>query len=85
MLRRETIDRLIFTQTKHGADKVGRSLTKAGIAAGTLHGNKSQGRRERVLASFRKGDIKTLIATDSCQGLDVDGIFLSGRRQYQIF
>jgi superfamily II DNA/RNA helicase len=50
-------------------------LIKAGIAAGTLHGNKSQGHRERVLASFRKGDVKTLVATDiAARGLDVDGI-----------
>ena len=76
MLRHETIDRaLIFTRTKHGADKVARSLIKAGIAAGTLHGNKSQGQRERVLASFRKGEVKTLVATDiAARGLDVDGI-----------
>jgi superfamily II DNA/RNA helicase len=76
VLRHETIDRaLIFTRTKHGADKVARSLIKAGIAAGTLHGNKSQGQRERVLASFRKGDVKTLVATDiAARGLDVDGI-----------
>jgi superfamily II DNA/RNA helicase len=76
VLRHETIDRaLIFTRTKHGADKVARSLIKAGIAAGTLHGNKSQGQRERVLASFRKGEVKTLVATDiAARGLDVDGI-----------
>ena len=76
VLRHETIDRaLIFTRTKHGADKVARSLIKAGIAAGTLHGNKSQGHRERVLASFRRGDVKTLVATDiAARGLDVDGI-----------
>src|SRR6202035_4944075 len=60
---------------KHGADKVARSLIKAGIAAGTLHGNKSQGHRERVLAAFRRGDVKTLVATDiAAGGLDVDGI-----------
>jgi len=76
VLRHETIDRaLIFTRTKHGADKVARSLIKAGIAAGTLHGNKSQSQRERALASFRKGDVKTLVATDiAARGLDVDGI-----------
>jgi superfamily II DNA/RNA helicase len=76
VLRHETIDRsLIFTRTKHGADKVARSLIKVGIAAGTLHGNKSQAHRERVLASFRKGDVKTLVATDiAARGLDVDGI-----------
>src|SRR5579862_9249145 len=76
VLRRETIDRaLIFTRTKHGADKVARSLTKAGIAAEALHGNKSQNQRERVLAAFRRGEIKTLVATDiAARGIDVDGI-----------
>ena len=76
VLRHEAIDRaLIFTRTKHGADKIARSLIKAGIAAATLHGNKSQVQRERVLASFRKGVVKTLVATDiAARGLDVDGI-----------
>jgi ATP-dependent RNA helicase RhlE len=76
MLKRETIDRaLIFTRTKHGADKVVRGLIKAGIAAEAIHGNKSQGQRERVLAAFRKGDVKTLVATDiAARGIDVDGI-----------
>jgi ATP-dependent RNA helicase RhlE len=76
VLRRETIDRaLIFTRTKHGADKVARGLARAGIAAEAIHGNKSQGQRERVLAAFRKGDVKTLVATDiAARGIDVDGI-----------
>jgi ATP-dependent RNA helicase RhlE len=76
MLKRETIDRaLIFTRTKHGADKVVRGLIKAGIAAEAIHGNKSQGQRERVLAAFRKGDVRTLVATDiAARGIDVDGI-----------
>ena len=76
VLKRETIDRaLIFTRTKHGADKVVRGLIKAGIAAQAIHGNKSQGQRERVLAAFRKGDVKTLVATDiAARGIDVDGI-----------
>jgi ATP-dependent RNA helicase RhlE len=76
VLRRETIDRaLIFTRTKHGADKVVRSLVKAGIAAEAIHGNKSQSQRERVLAAFRKGTVRTLIATDiAARGIDVDGI-----------
>ena len=76
MLKRETIDRaLIFTRTKHGADKVVRGLVKAGIAAEAIHGNKSQGQRERVLAAFRKGDVRTLVATDiAARGIDVDGI-----------
>ncbi|HWU26195.1 MAG TPA: DEAD/DEAH box helicase, partial [Rhizomicrobium sp.] len=56
-LKRETIDRaLVFTRTKHGADRVVRSLGKAGIAAQAIHGNKSQNQRERVLAGFRKGE-----------------------------
>jgi ATP-dependent RNA helicase RhlE len=57
-LRRETIDRaLIFTRTKHGADKVARGLVRAGIGAEAIHGNKSQNQRERVLAAFRKGEL----------------------------
>src|SRR5580704_2675272 len=76
LLRRETIDRaLVFTRTKHGADKVVRSLAKAGIAASAIHGNKSQPQRERVLAAFRSGQVSTLIATDiAARGIDVDGI-----------
>jgi ATP-dependent RNA helicase RhlE len=76
LLRRESIDRvLVFTRTKHGADKVVRSLAKAGIAAQAIHGNKSQPQRERVLAAFRSGQVSTLIATDiAARGIDVDGI-----------
>jgi ATP-dependent RNA helicase RhlE len=76
VLKRETIDRaLIFTRTKHGADKVVRGLVKAGISAEAIHGNKSQGQRERVLAAFRKGEVRTLVATDiAARGIDVDGI-----------
>jgi ATP-dependent RNA helicase RhlE len=76
ILRRETIDRaLVFTRTKHGADKVVRGLIHAGIGAEAIHGNKSQNQRERVLAAFRKGEIKTLVATDiAARGIDVEGI-----------
>ena len=76
ILRREAVDRaLIFTRTKHGADKVVRGLVKAGITAQAIHGNKSQPQRERVLAAFRRGDVKTLVATDiAARGIDVDGI-----------
>jgi superfamily II DNA/RNA helicase len=76
VLRHESIDRaLVFTRTKHGADKVVRGLAKAGIAAQAIHGNKTQPQRERVLAAFRAGRIKTLIATDiAARGIDVDGI-----------
>ena len=76
LLRQETIDRaLVFTRTKHGADKVVRRLNAAGIAAEAIHGNKSQGQRERVLAAFRGGKVRTLVATDiAARGIDVDGI-----------
>jgi len=76
ILRDEPIDRtLVFTRTKHGADKVVRGLAKAGISAHAIHGNKSQNQRERVLAAFRKGQVLTLVATDiAARGIDVDGI-----------
>jgi ATP-dependent RNA helicase RhlE len=76
VLRRQPIDRvLIFTRTKHGADKVVRGLIRAGIGAEAIHGNKSQNQRERVLAAFRKGEVRTLVATDiAARGIDVDGI-----------
>jgi superfamily II DNA/RNA helicase len=76
VLKSETIDRvLVFTRTKHGADKVVRVLNKAGMAAEAIHGNKSQNQRERVLAAFRSGSLRTLIATDiAARGIDVDGV-----------
>jgi ATP-dependent RNA helicase RhlE len=76
LLKQEPIDRaLVFTRTKHGADKVVKVLAKAGIEANAIHGNKSQNHRERVLAAFRSGEIRTLVATDiAARGIDVDGI-----------
>jgi ATP-dependent RNA helicase RhlE len=76
ILRNEPIDRaIVFTRTKHGADKVVRQLNQQGLAAEAIHGNKSQGQRERALAAFRNGKVKTLIATDiAARGIDVDGI-----------
>jgi ATP-dependent RNA helicase RhlE len=76
ILKQETVNRaLIFTRTKHGADKVVKSLVRAGIPADAIHGNKSQNHRERVLAAFRTGEILTLVATDiAARGIDVDGI-----------
>src|SRR5207248_1792919 len=66
---------LVFTRTKHGADKVVRALAKSGLDAAAIHGNKSQGQRERVLAAFRTGSVRTLIATDiAARGIDVEGI-----------
>jgi ATP-dependent RNA helicase RhlE len=76
LLKSEPIDRvLIFTRTKHGADKVTRRLVQSGIPAEAIHGNKSQGQRERALSAFRDGTVKTLVATDiAARGIDVDGV-----------
>ena len=76
LLKQEPVNRaLVFTRTKHGADKVVKTLEKAGIPASAIHGNKSQNHRERTLALFRSGDIRTLVATDiAARGIDVDGI-----------
>jgi ATP-dependent RNA helicase RhlE len=76
ILRDEAMERaLVFTRTKHGADKLVRTLAKARITAEAIHGNKSQPQRERVLAAFRQGQIRILVATDiAARGIDVDGI-----------
>ena len=76
LLKSEAVDRvLVFTRTKHGADKVVRGLQKSGFTAEAIHGNKSQNQRERVLASFRDGSLRTLVATDiAARGIDVDGV-----------
>jgi ATP-dependent RNA helicase RhlE len=76
LLKQEQVSRaLIFTRTKHGADKVVKGLERAGITADAIHGNKSQNHRERVLAAFRTGEIRTLVATDiAARGIDVDAI-----------
>jgi superfamily II DNA/RNA helicase len=76
LLKSEPVERvLVFTRTKHGADKVVRGLQKSGFTAEAIHGNKSQNQRERVLADFRSGKLRTLIATDiAARGIDVDGV-----------
>jgi ATP-dependent RNA helicase RhlE len=66
---------IVFSRTKHRANRVAMQLTKAGIEADAIHGNKSQGARQRALKSFRTGDIRVLVATDiAARGIDVDGI-----------
>ena len=66
---------IVFTRTKRGADKVNRYLQMAGLSAAAIHGNKSQGQRERVLAAFRSGHTTILVATDiAARGIDVDDI-----------
>jgi ATP-dependent RNA helicase RhlE len=76
MLKDEPVERaLVFTRTKHGADRVVRNLAKSGIAAEAIHGNKSQGQREKALAAFRSGRVANLVATDiAARGIDVAGI-----------
>jgi ATP-dependent RNA helicase RhlE len=66
---------LVFVRTKRGADRLVKKLGAQGVAAVAMHGNKTQGQRERALASFTKGHIDTLVATDvAARGLDVTGI-----------
>ena len=66
---------LVFTRTKHGADKVVKSLTGANYTAAAIHGNKSQPNREKALAGFKAGKILVLVATDiAARGIDVDGV-----------
>ncbi|BCW87698.1 ATP-dependent RNA helicase RhlE [Alphaproteobacteria bacterium SO-S41] len=66
---------LVFSRTKHGADKVVRYLEQNGIPSAAIHGNKSQSNRERALAEFKKGAIKVLVATDiAARGIDIDAV-----------
>jgi ATP-dependent RNA helicase RhlE len=66
---------LVFTRTKHGADKVCRRLDRQGVAAVAIHSNRTQSQRERALEGFRHGDFRVLVATDiAARGIDVDGI-----------
>ncbi|MCW1402087.1 DEAD/DEAH box helicase [Novosphingobium sp. MW5] len=72
----QKIDRaLVFTRTKHGADRVVRHLHTAGVTAAAIHGNKSQAQRTAALNAFRKGDCPILVATDiAARGIDVTGV-----------
>jgi ATP-dependent RNA helicase RhlE len=64
---------LVFTRTKHGADKVVKDLVKSGISAEAIHGNKSQNARQRALTNFKSGNTRILVATDiAARGIDVD-------------
>ncbi len=66
---------LVFTRTKHGADKVMKNLSAAGYTAAAIHGNKSQNNRERALAGFKAGKILVLVATDiAARGIDVESV-----------
>lgn len=66
---------LVFTRTKHGADKVAKDLTRKGIRSAAIHGNKSQNARQAALLDFKNGKIKVLVATDiAARGIDIDGM-----------
>ncbi len=64
---------LVFSRTKHGANKLAKQLEAAGVGAAAIHGNKSQGARTKALAGFKDGSIRTLVATDiAARGIDID-------------
>jgi len=68
---------LVFSRTKHGADKIVRFLAKSNIKSAAIHGNKSQGARQRALGNFKKGELNVLIATDiAARGIDVEELSL---------
>jgi len=67
------VSALVFTRTKHGADRVARDLVKNGIGAEAIHGNKSQNARQRALGNFKSGETRVLVATDiAARGIDVE-------------
>ena len=76
LLSKPEVERaLVFTRTKRGADRVAKRLVQDGIAAQAIHGNKSQGQRERTLDAFREGRTRILVATDiAARGLDIEGL-----------
>src|SRR5438552_5618833 len=66
---------LVFSRTKHGADRIARRLESSGIKTGTIHSNRSQNQRLRALKDFKSGAVRVLVATDiAARGIDVDGI-----------
>lgn len=76
LLNEKNIQRtLVFTRTKHGADRIAKDLKKASIHADAIHGNKSQSARQNALNNFKRGKLKVLVATDiAARGIDVDAL-----------
>jgi ATP-dependent RNA helicase RhlE len=71
----ESLRAIVFTRTKHGADRLTKQLNKAGLKVSAIHGNKSQGARKRSLKGFRDGEVQVLVATDiASRGIDVDDV-----------
>jgi ATP-dependent RNA helicase RhlE len=66
---------LVFSRTKHGAERLMKHLDRLGFAATSIHGNKSQGQRDRAIAAFRAGSVRVLVATDvAARGVDIPGV-----------
>ena len=76
LVRERSVQRsLVFSRTKHGANRIAKYLDDAGVGSAAIHGNKSQGARTRALDAFKRGDLKVLVATDiAARGIDVDGV-----------
>lgn len=76
LIRNENLDNvLVFTRTKHGADNVVKALKKNGVEAGAIHGDKSQGARQRVLEQFKNKEMGVLVATDiAARGIDIESL-----------
>ena len=74
ILKDKTIDQvLLFSRTKHGADKIDRNLRKQKIKSAAIHGDKAQNQRQKVLSQFKAGEIRVLVATDiAARGIDID-------------
>jgi len=76
VLRAPEVQRtLVFSRTKHGANRIAQQLEKAGVRAAAIHGNKSQGARTRALEGFKESSLSVLVATDlAARGIDIDGV-----------
>ncbi len=76
LLRADDVTRaIVFTRTKRGADRVTRHLEQDGLSAAAIHGNKTQGQREKTLAAFKAGRVRTLVATDiAARGIDIEAV-----------
>lgn len=66
---------IVFSRTRHGADRIAKQLLQAGVSAAPIHGGRSQGQRERALNAFHRGEVKALVATDvAARGIHVEGV-----------
>ncbi|HVH97487.1 MAG TPA: DEAD/DEAH box helicase [Enhygromyxa sp.] len=76
LVRQRSVSRsLVFSRTKHGANRIAKFLGEAGVGSAAIHGNKSQGARTRALDAFKRGELRVLVATDiAARGIDVEGI-----------